>query len=236
MLPLQEVSAQDDAQTPATTTTPNHASTAVLPQVVVSGEMEGNGSTAATTEGGNTVTDAHHDTGDDRRTSGQLGLGLNSGVVYASPHSDGHQPLSVPPTPPSPNPNRNPMPTFQNRRRSSINPADIEAVVREMEANAQSATTLGTRPMSRSRFAAPALTTIAAMDEPVDGMSADSPTEDERTPTSGALTPQGDSVPAPVHSQPLPSPPPTESPPPAESESGIDFRATQQQLGSPPIQ
>ncbi|KAG0262655.1 hypothetical protein BGZ95_003973 [Linnemannia exigua] len=43
------------------------------------------------------------------------------------------------------------MPTFQDRRRSSINPADIETLVREMEANAQSAAALGIRTSSSSR-------------------------------------------------------------------------------------
>ncbi|KAG0369121.1 hypothetical protein BGX24_002548 [Mortierella sp. AD032] len=77
--------------------------------------------------------------------SGHLGLGLSS-AGSGSSHGQ-----SVPPTPPSPNPNRNPMPTFQDRRRSSINPADIETLVREMEANAQSAASLGIRTSSSGR-------------------------------------------------------------------------------------
>ncbi|KAG0014956.1 hypothetical protein BGZ80_010133 [Entomortierella chlamydospora] len=67
---------------------------------------------------------------------------------------DEDQGHNVPQTPPSPNPNRNPMPTFQDRRRSSINPADIEAVAREMRANAQSAIaqlgTISSPPMANS--------------------------------------------------------------------------------------
>ncbi|KAF9944829.1 hypothetical protein BGZ70_004291, partial [Mortierella alpina] len=198
----------------------------------------------AMNEGGIITTDTCDGTRDDQRTgaSGHLGLGLNSGAVDASASSEGQQPLSVPPTPPSPNPNRNPMPTFQNRRRSSINPADIEAVVREMEANAQSASSFGNRPVSRSRFAAPALTTIAAMDEPMDGMTAESPAEEEEeeeeevVPVSVGLGSQGEGLPVQLHSQPLPSPPPTESPPLTESEPDLVFRGTQPQLGSPPVQ
>ncbi|KAF9977809.1 hypothetical protein BGZ65_007246, partial [Modicella reniformis] len=82
---------------------------------------------------------------DNSRASGRVGLELNADG--SSSVEDRHR--SVPSTPPSPNPNRNPMPTFTDRRRSSINPADIEAVVREMEANTQSAgmTRLGPQPL-----------------------------------------------------------------------------------------
>ncbi|KAF8931504.1 hypothetical protein BGZ47_011805 [Haplosporangium gracile] len=83
----------------------------------------------------------HHGSSEINRSSGGSGGHLGLGLTSAG--STSHR-QNVPPTPPSPNPNRNPMPTFQDRRRSSINPADIETLVREMEANAQSAT-LGIR-------------------------------------------------------------------------------------------
>ncbi|KAF9348940.1 hypothetical protein BGX26_012703 [Mortierella sp. AD094] len=87
-----------------------------------------------------------------RDISDSPGSGLDSIRTNLTQGEDQHH--NVPPTPPSPNPNRNPMPTFQDRRRSSINPADIEAVVREMRANAQSAIarlgTISSPPMASS--------------------------------------------------------------------------------------
>ncbi|KAF9580636.1 hypothetical protein BGW38_002641 [Lunasporangiospora selenospora] len=82
----------------------------------------------------------HSGSSSSRRNSGDsreinpAQIGHDEGASSSHSGPDAH----IPATPPSPNPNRNPMPTFQDRRRSSINPADVEAVVRQMEANVNS--------------------------------------------------------------------------------------------------
>ncbi|KAF8938507.1 hypothetical protein BGZ58_000763 [Dissophora ornata] len=129
-----------------------------------------------------------------------------------------HPQHSVPLTPPSPNPNRNPMPTFTDRRRSSINPADIEAVVREMEANVQSemariasralpfSTTFGSRGGSL-------LTRTAALDSSHDDTATVEETETSRRESQPPLPASGQV--GQRDAQPLPSPPQT------EPESGV---------------
>ncbi|KAF9403188.1 hypothetical protein BGX21_006371 [Mortierella sp. AD011] len=84
-----------------------------------------------------------------RDISDNPGSGLDPSPPNLTRDEDqGH---NVPQTPPSPNPNRNPMPTFQGRGRSAINPADIEVAART---NAQSAIaqlgTISSPPMANS--------------------------------------------------------------------------------------
>ncbi|KAF9188217.1 hypothetical protein BGZ51_000744 [Haplosporangium sp. Z 767] len=145
-----DVSIQD---TTTASTSGNIAAVTVSPPLVPTVSIEltepnpGNTTVIESSTGSNSSSTS---TGDDSsRTIGHLGLGLDPRTVHQT-QDDGHPSHIIPPTPPSPNPNRNPMPTFQDRRRSSINPADIEAVVREMEANAQSAgiTWVASRPPS----------------------------------------------------------------------------------------
>ncbi|KAF9113103.1 hypothetical protein BGX27_002213 [Mortierella sp. AM989] len=137
---------------------------------------------------------------------------------------DGHQHHNVPPTPPSPNPNRNPMPTFQDRRRSSINPADIEAVVREMRANARSTVeqlgTISSPPSinSEERLSSQTPDQVTEVLEDTANALQQEPSE---------LLPPGQTERGGV--QPLPSPP--------QTESGVDSisRVQGSLLGTPPL-
>ncbi|KAG0293315.1 hypothetical protein BGZ98_002228 [Dissophora globulifera] len=111
--------------------------------LVVPSTTDGEATAVATPLPGAAADPADSNPTDSRSETTEVAMGGNSGNPGNSgdrAEDDSQQHRSVPPTPPSPNPNRNPMPTFADRRRSSINPADIEAVVREMEANAQSGT------------------------------------------------------------------------------------------------
>ncbi|KAG0199830.1 hypothetical protein BGX28_006973 [Mortierella sp. GBA30] len=234
--PLRDINIRENEEVAADATSSSadrQGPTTDLPLVIVSSEATANnGSTTA----GSGAVEARVSRSDEL-----LGQGLNPGAIDPLAQGEGHQPLSSPPTPPSPNPNRNPMPTFRNRRRSSINPADIEAVVREMEANApiaasgRSTLIVPSSSNSRSRFAVPVLTTIAAGEEPADGADAERFMEDQ-----AAASPRADSgqtqmqaqTQSQAHSQLLPSPPPAES----DTDSGLVFRGTEPQLGSPPVQ
>ncbi|KAG0056234.1 hypothetical protein BGZ83_005966 [Gryganskiella cystojenkinii] len=101
-----------------------HGSTGLgIPTITVHDPSDANTTTTSTT----TATDG---TPGQQQQQQQQQQPISSGTYLGtSPENN------VPPTPPSPNPNRNPRATFTDRRRSSINPADIEAIARELHRN-----------------------------------------------------------------------------------------------------